>query len=113
MQSMQWSSGYRSSCPSPTLFPANDSHALNLDQKAGLGQPGDGDQRTRREAFLEGFLAELDETVAEPRVGDEHGHRHHVREAAAAGGLDVLVELRENSTHLLIEIGGRRAGLTS
>jgi hypothetical protein len=60
------------------LFSADHCDPLNLDQKAGHGQPTDGDQRTSGEAFLEDVLADLGELVAKSRIRDEHRHGHQI-----------------------------------
>src|SRR5262249_529891 len=95
------------------LLPAHHGDALNFDQDAGPGKSADRDQRARREALLECFLADLGKTVAVAHVVDEHGHRHHVPEPAAADGLDVLVELGKDLPGLALEIGAGITGLTA
>jgi hypothetical protein len=51
---------------------------LHLDQHLGPGEGGDGDERAGREVVAENLLAQFDKAVAQTRVGDEDGHRHHV-----------------------------------
>src|SRR5437899_13020049 len=49
--------------PSP-LLAADHGHTLNFDQQAGPREAADGDERTRRKAFFEYFLADVGEAVA-------------------------------------------------
>src|SRR5262249_28146924 len=66
------------------------------------------DQRAGREIVAEDFATQLGEAVAEPRVGDEHGHRHHVGEAGT-GFSERAAEPGEYFVHLPVEIAGQRA----
>src|SRR5271156_3490274 len=38
----------------------------------------DSNKRARREIVAEDLLPQLGKAIAKPRIGDEHGHRHHV-----------------------------------
>src|SRR5258708_7589165 len=63
---------------------ADHSHGLDLDLDAGAREVAHRDQRAAGiVAVLEHVLAHLDEAVAVARFLDEHGHRHHVGQAAA------------------------------
>src|SRR5712691_8256993 len=77
---------------------------LDLDLDAGPREVGDGDQRARREvAAGEQLATDLDETVAEARLLDEHGHGHEIRERAA-GPAQGLVHEREHPARLRLEV---------
>src|SRR5882672_6089269 len=99
--------------PTEMLPAADDRHTLDFDQQPRLRETGNRDQRARRKTRLEGLLAQLDEAIAEPPIVDEDGHRHHVREARAAIGLDGLVQPGKNFPHLSVESRTGRAGLAA
>src|SRR5687767_13778372 len=64
------------------------------------------DERARREvAVRQTTAAQLDELVAETRVGDEHRQCDQVGEAAAAT-LESLVDQAEESAYLRLETPG-------
>src|SRR5206468_10397593 len=69
----------------PSSLPAGHRNALHFHHKTGNRYAGDGDQSAGGKALFEDLLAELYEAVAEPTVGDEHRHRHHLPKPAAAG----------------------------
>src|SRR5438067_969378 len=98
----------RATRSNPPGFLSDDGDALHLDEHFGARQAGDGDQRARRIVVAEDLAAELREAVAEPRIGDEHGHRHHVREPPA-GLFERAAEPGKHLAHLTVEIGGERA----
>src|SRR5690242_14361452 len=86
----------------------NYSDALNLDEHFRAGETGDGDQRARREIVAEDFFPQLSKPVAVARIGDEHGHRDHIGEAAA-GLLQSLVKAGKYLSDLAVEIAGERS----
>ena len=86
---------------------ANHRDALHLDEQVRAREARDGDQGARREIVTEDLAAQLREAVAQPRIGDEDGHRHHIGEPAA-GLFERTAEPREDLAHLAVEIGGER-----
>ena len=85
-----------------------DGDALHFDQQFRAGEAGDGDQGAGREVVAEDLAAQLGEAVAEPRVGDEHGHRDHVGQLGA-GFFEGAAEPGEHLPHLAVEIAGEGA----
>ena len=85
-----------------------DRDTLHLDQHFRARQAGDGYQGARWEIVGEDLSAELGEPVAEPRIGDEHGHRHQIGKARA-GLFERPPEPGEDLADLAVEIGGERA----
>src|SRR5262249_32349906 len=81
-------------------------HALDLDQHARAREVRYRDEgacgiiAVRKEA-----LAQLHESVAVPRVVDEHRHGHEIGEATAAA-LERLVDQTEDRAHLRLELSG-------
>src|SRR5712692_5368813 len=85
---------------------ADDADGLDLDLDARSREVGDGDQRARRKiAAGEQLAADLDETVAEARLLDEHGHGHEIRQRAA-GPAQRLRHEREHPARLRLEVAG-------
>src|SRR5205807_10009597 len=89
-------------------FLSDHGDALHLHQHFRARQAGDGEQRARRIIVAEDLAAQLRETVAEPRIGDEDGHRHDVGEPAT-GFFEGMAEPGEHLAYLAVEIGGERA----
>src|ERR1700737_4195241 len=85
-----------------------DRDTLHLDQHFRARQAGDGYQGARWEIVGEDLPAELGEPVAEPRIGDEHGHRHQIGKARA-GFFEGPPEPGEDLADLAVEISGERA----
>src|SRR5688572_19577128 len=87
-------------------------HSLHFEQRFRPRECRDRDERARREALAtENLAAHFDEAVAVPRVLQEHGHRDHVVDTAAAHGLDRLPELLKDLAHLRLEVAGLLRGL--
>src|SRR5205814_3181681 len=95
-------------CMPPETALGDDRDALYLDEHFRARQAGDGDQRARGIIVAEDLAAQLRETVAEPRIGDEDGHRHDVGQAPARL-LERAPEPGKHFAHLAVEIGGERA----
>src|SRR5436305_4651049 len=87
---------------------ADNRDSLHLDQHFRARETRHGDESAGREVVAKNLATQLRETVAEPRIGDENRHRHHVRELAA-GLLQGAAEPGEYLAHLAIEIGRERA----
>src|SRR5436190_13158506 len=85
-----------------------DRYTFHLDQHFRAHQAGDGYQGARWEIVGEDLPAELGEPVAEPRIGNEHGHRHQIGKARA-GLFESPPEPGEDLADLAVEIGGERA----
>ena len=89
---------------------AADGDALHFDQHSRPGQAGDRDQGAGREIVAEDFAAQLGEAVAQPGVGDEHGHRDHVGQLRP-GLFEGAAEAGEDLAHLAVEIADQRAAV--
>src|SRR3954469_14368032 len=87
---------------------ADNRDPLHLDQHFGAREARHGDESAGREVVAKNLATQLRETVAEPRVGDEHRHCHHIGELAA-GLFQGTSEPGEYLAHLAVEIGGERA----
>src|SRR5205809_5911956 len=87
---------------------------LHLHEQARNRQAGYRDQCTGRKTLFKNFLADSDEPIPVPRIGDKHGHRHHVLQGPALC-LQRLLDRRKHIPHLCIKVRHRwqRRGLSS
>src|SRR5439155_1231896 len=87
---------------------------LHFHRQAGNRQAAYGDQRAGRKTLFKNFLADGDEPVPVPRIGDKHGHRHHVLQGPPLC-LQRLLDRRKHIPHLCIKVRHRwqRRGLSS